>query len=95
MVQPLRENLNLELVILQERLRQARYSFNLALFSTTACGMIGLVGVVVICRGKVPEGSFLATGGLTPIAACLKFARDANDRLDQIFAEIQDNKQAD
>ncbi|NJN49711.1 MAG: hypothetical protein HC805_08040, partial [Alkalinema sp. RL_2_19] len=35
----------LEIAILGERLRQARHSFNMALFSATACGLAGMVGI--------------------------------------------------
>jgi hypothetical protein len=73
--------------IIQERLRQAHHSFNMALLSTTVCGVIGLLGIILTLNGKLSEGALMATGGLTPIGACLQCAKDANDRLDKIFEE--------
>ena len=83
---------NLEFAILQERLRQARHSFNMALFVTTACGITGLIGIGLVVTGKTSEGSVLTTGGMAPIAVCLQFAKDANARLDDIFQELQNDR---
>jgi hypothetical protein len=80
-----------EIAVLQERLRQARHSFNMALVSATACGLAGLVGIVLTLSGRVAEGSLMATGGLGPIGACVQCAKDANDRLDRIFEEISED----
>lgn len=81
----------IELSIAQERLRQARHSFNLALFSTTVSFCISVVGAGLLLSGKVPEGTITSAGGLASSVRCLKFAKDANDRLDKIVAELDDD----
>jgi hypothetical protein len=77
-----------ELSIAQERLRQARWSFNLALTMTAAFAVISLVGVVLLLSGKTTEGSVAAAGGFASSIRCLQLAKDTNDRLDKIAAEI-------
>jgi hypothetical protein len=77
-----------ELSIAQERLRQARWSFNVALAMTTAFAVISLVGVALLLSGKTTEGSVAAAGGFASSVRCLQLAKDTNDRLDKIAAEI-------
>ncbi|MBW4558210.1 MAG: hypothetical protein KME59_20215 [Trichormus sp. ATA11-4-KO1] len=77
-----------ELSIAQERLRQARWSFNLVLAMTAAFTLISLVGVGLLLSGKTTEGSFAAAGGFASSVRCLQLAKDTNDRLDKIAAEI-------
>lgn len=79
----------IELNIVQERLRQARHSFNLALFATTVSFCIGIIGVGLLLSGKVSEGTVTSAGGLASSLRCLQFAKDANDRLDKIL-ELED-----
>ncbi|MBD2358577.1 hypothetical protein H6G41_28880 [Tolypothrix sp. FACHB-123] len=80
----------IELSIAQERLRQASYSFNLALIATTVSFFIGLVGAGLILSNKIPEGTVAAAGGLASSVRCIQLAKDANDRLDKILEEIKD-----
>lgn len=80
----------IELNIAQERLRQARYSFNLALVTTTACFFISLVGAGLLLSSKVPEGTVIAAGGLVSSIRCIQLAKDTNDRLDKILPELND-----
>ncbi|MBD2078418.1 hypothetical protein H6G01_00575 [Leptolyngbya sp. FACHB-17] len=74
----------IELSIAEERLRQARYSFNLALIATGISALVGLVGAGLLLSGKVPAGAVTAIGGLASSACCIRFAKDANDRLDKL-----------
>lgn len=74
----------IELRIAEERLRQARRSFNLALMVTATSAVIGFAGVVLVFAGKAPEGTITATGGLAASVRCLQLAKDANDRLDKL-----------
>lgn len=74
----------IELSIAQERLRQARRSFNLALVVTATSAIIGFAGVALVFAGKAPEGTITATGGLAASVRCLQLAKDANDRLDKL-----------
>lgn len=75
----------IELSIAQERLRQARYSFNLALSATAVSFFISFVGALLLLSGKVPEGTITSAGGLVSSVQCLKFAKEFNDRLDKIL----------
>ncbi|MFW9263122.1 TRADD-N-associated membrane domain-containing protein [Nostoc sp. CALU 546] len=83
----------IELCIAQERLRQARYSFNLAQVAITASFFIGLTGAGLLLSNKLPEGSVIAAGGLVSSVRCIQFAKDANDRLDKILTELNDKDQ--
>lgn len=80
----------LEHEIVQERIRQARYSFNLALVATGVSACVGLAGAGLLLSGKLSEGAVTAAGGLASSACCIRFGKDANDRLDQILREISD-----
>ncbi|MGI2904202.1 TRADD-N-associated membrane domain-containing protein [Tolypothrix sp. VBCCA 56010] len=82
----------IELSIAQERLRQGRYSFNLALIATTVSFFIGLVGAGLILSNQVPEGTVAAASGLASSVCCISLAKDANDRLDKVLAEINDSE---
>ena len=48
-------NSSTESIILHERLRQARLSFNLALTATTTSFFVGLVGAELLLSGKVQK----------------------------------------
>ena len=83
---------NIEISITQERLRQARYSFNVALTATSVLACIGFIGAGLLLLGKVSEGTVTALGGAVSCAGCLRLAKDANDRLDKIAQEIMDGE---
>lgn len=74
----------IELIIIKERLRQARYSFNLALIATGISAFVGLIGAGLLLSGKLPEGAVTAVGGLASSACCTRLFKDANDRLDKL-----------
>jgi CHASE2 domain-containing sensor protein len=80
----------IEYDIVQERLRQARCSFNLALVATGVSAGVGLAGAGLLLSGKFPEGTVTAAGGLASSACCIRFAKDSNDRLDKILQELND-----
>ena len=77
-------NPTIEWIIAQERLRQASLSFNLALIATAISFLISLIGGGLLLSDKVPSGTITSVVGLVSSAGCLKFAKDANDRLDKI-----------
>jgi hypothetical protein len=77
--------------IVQERIRQARNTSDLALISTAIATAISLLGATFLLLGKVPEGSITTTGGLATSLHCLRLAKDANDRLDKLFAELNND----
>ena len=80
----------LEMIIV-ERLRQARYSFNAALPATVISTFISLLGAALLLSGKVPEGAVTTSSGMALSVGCLKLAKDANDRLDRIAKELIDD----
>lgn len=82
----------LKLDIAGERLRQARYSFNLALIATALSVGISLIGSGLLLWGKVPEGAVTATGGMAASVRCIQLAKDANDRLDRVLSELNDEE---
>jgi hypothetical protein len=82
----------LKLDIAGERLCQARNSFNLALFATAASVCISLIGSALLLSGKVSEGAVTATLGMAASVRCIELAKDSNDRLDKILAELKDEE---
>jgi len=74
----------------QERLRQACYSFNIALASSVTFAVISFLGATMLLFGKVPEGTVVASSGMLSSVGCIRFAKDANDRLDRIMKELLD-----
>ena len=82
----------IELSIAGERLRQARYSFNLALVATAISTFIGLVGAGLLLSGKVSVGAVTSTSGVVASVRCIQLAKDTNDRLDKILAELKNEE---
>jgi len=80
----------LEQKIGQERLRQARYSFNIALTASAAFTVVGFLGAAMLLLGKAPEGAVVASSGMLSSVGCVRLAKDANDRLDKIMNELLD-----
>jgi hypothetical protein len=80
----------MELSIAQERLRQARYSFNIALVFTTLFASISIIGAGLLLSGKVSQGSLTTAGGAISSVGFMQLAKDANDRLDKILIELKD-----
>lgn len=76
--------------VFMERLRQARYSFNLTLFATGMSFLVSLVGAGLLLSGKATEGTVTTTGGIVASVRCTKLAKEANDRLDKILVELND-----
>ncbi len=83
-------NSTIEWIIAQERLRQARHSFNLALTTTAVSFCISLIGAGLLISDKVPSGAIISAIGLVSSVRYFEFAKDANDRLDRILDELED-----
>lgn len=66
---------------LQERIRQAKLSFDALLLTTVLSGVVSFAGVYFLLSGRVSEGSIISTGGLLSNVAFAKLAKDANDRI--------------
>jgi hypothetical protein len=67
----------------QERLRQARQSFNLSLVVLATAAIFGFTGIGLLWAGKTTESSVAATGSLLSsfCGLSLKLAKDAGNRL--------------
>ncbi|OUC12535.1 MAG: hypothetical protein B0A82_21815 [Alkalinema sp. CACIAM 70d] len=76
-----------EQAIFQERLRQARYTFNTALIASTSFATISVVGAVMLMLGTASEGAVMASTGMVGTMECIRLAKDANDRLDDLLSE--------
>ena len=87
----LQPHLPIELSIAQERLRQVRYSFNIAMIPVTFSFCINLTGAGLLLSGKIPEGTITSAGGLASGVQCIQFSKDTNDRLDKILAELKED----
>lgn len=74
----------------RERLRQARFSFNVALASSIAFAAISFLGAAMLLFGRIPEGTVVASSGMLSSVGCIRFAKDANDRLDRLMSELLD-----
>ncbi|MGD1806492.1 TRADD-N-associated membrane domain-containing protein [Dapis sp. BLCC M126] len=83
----------MEQLVIKERLRQARLSFNIALSLTIISAIISVTGVGLLLSGKTSEGTATTAGGLASkivSVGLLKMTKDTNERLDKIAMEFQD-----
>jgi hypothetical protein len=79
-----------KLTIIQERLRQARQSFNFALASAGASVLISITGAGLLMSNQTTEAAVTTACGLVSSVGCLQIAKDANNRLDKILAELDE-----
>ncbi|MDB9321772.1 hypothetical protein PN483_22190 [Nodularia spumigena CS-591/04] len=80
--------LTARLSIVQERIRQARYSFNFALIATALSFGISLVGAGYLISNKASEGAITTAIGLVASMRYMQIAKDANNRLDKIADDL-------
>lgn len=88
-IEDLKDN---ERKIRQELLRQARWSFNLAIFSMFISSVISIAGICLLLSGKGKEGALTAIGGLASYivpANCLSLTEKANNRIDKILRKTE------
>ncbi|MEM6866908.1 MAG: hypothetical protein AAF528_00790 [Cyanobacteria bacterium P01_C01_bin.121] len=92
--------------VVHERVRQtklnanqAHWSFSVAIVMTTASALIGLVGAGLVLLDKTSEGSVTAAVGLASSVYSYQLSKEAgerqkqaNNRLDQMLAELQQTK---
>jgi hypothetical protein len=76
--------------IAEERLFQASFSFKLAFFTTATSAVVSITGAGLLLSGNISEGAIAAASGAGSTVYCIKLAKDANDRLDRIFEELND-----
>ena len=80
--------------VMQERMRQAKFSFNVTIGLKIVNAVISILVIVLLFSGKVTEGSVATAGGLTlniVSARLLKFTKETNDRLDRLAKEFKDD----
>lgn len=77
-----------KLTIIRERLRQARYSFNFALISASASVLVSITGATLLFSNQTTETAVTTACGLFTSIGCIRIAKDANNRLDKILAEL-------
>lgn len=78
---------SLEQDIIQECLRQARLSFNLALVAIASNTFISLISIGLLLAGQVSQGTATTVGGLASTLVSVQFlrlAKNAGDRLYQL-----------
>jgi len=80
--------LTARLSIIQERLRQAHRSFDFALIATALSFGISLVGAGCLIANKASEGTVTTAIGLVASMRYIQIAKDANNRLDKILADL-------
>ena len=76
-----------ESLVLHERIRQARWGFNLSVGFVGISAAAILAGVILILSGHLSQGGCATLSGLTSTAfsrRCMQLSREANDRLDRI-----------
>lgn len=71
--------------ICEERIRQARWTFNLSIASVTTSTAVMLVGVGFLLAGRVSIGAYTAAVGGLASSHCLQISKEANDRLDKMI----------
>jgi hypothetical protein len=76
--------------IAEERLFQASFSFKLASIATAAFASISLIGAGLLLSGYLSAGTLTTASGAGSTIYCIKLAKDANDRLDHIFEELNE-----
>lgn len=77
--------------IIDERLRQASLSFNLAALSTTASTTVTTASLILLLSGGISQKTMTAIGNFAlsiASAICLKLSKDANDRLDKLLSQV-------
>jgi len=80
--------------VTQERLRQAKLSFNATLGLTMLSASMSILGIGMLFSGKIPEGTVTTAGGLASeivSVQLLKFTKETNDRLDRLAKEFKDD----
>ncbi len=76
-----------ESLVLHERIRQARWGFNLSVGFAGISATATLAGVILLLSGHLSQVGYATIGGLTSAAVgsrCMQLSREANDRLDRI-----------
>ncbi len=84
--------------VCDERIRQARWTFNLSIAFVGTSTVITLAGVVCLIFGRISPGAYATTaGGLATTAGgrCVQISKEANDRLDSIMQNLNDRDESE
>ena len=81
---------NLKEEIIRESIRQAKYSYNLALGVTAASALMTLSGVGLLYIDKVSEASLTASGGVLGTITSVQFAKDSKEELEEMMEKLLD-----
>ncbi|WP_052056140.1 hypothetical protein [Myxosarcina sp. GI1] len=79
--------------VIQECLRQASWSFNLAIALTIVSAVVSIVGIGLVYSGKISQGTATTAGGFASNILSvhfLKLSKETNDRLYEITKELKD-----
>lgn len=85
--------ITMEKRVILESLRQASWSFNLALILTTASAVVSIIGIGLLFSGKITQGTATTAGGLASNLISvnfLKLSKENNDRLYKITKEFKE-----
>ncbi|KOP27921.1 hypothetical protein AMR41_02225 [Hapalosiphon sp. MRB220] len=80
---------NLKAELMQELLRQAKLTFNLALSVTAASAIMTLGGVGLLYFNKVSEASLTAGGGALATITSIQFAKQTKEELLEIIEKSE------
>ena len=76
----------------EERIRQAQLAFNALLVASVLMGIVNLTGLGSPSPNRVYERTAYSIGKLVSYAAFVKILKDANDRLDKVMKEEEDEQ---
>ena len=86
---------HLNLDIVREGIRQAKYSFSLSyrtfqlsIFMTAASGVIGLTGFTLLVTGFTDEGTTTAATGITSSVVFAQLSKEAREQLERANARL-------
>lgn len=74
--------------IIDELIRQAQLTCNLAVGVTAASAMMTLLGVGLLYLDKIPEASLTTGAGIMASIGSVQFAREAREELKQILEDV-------
>jgi 1-aminocyclopropane-1-carboxylate deaminase/D-cysteine desulfhydrase-like pyridoxal-dependent ACC family enzyme len=77
---------HLKKVVFQELLRQAHYSYNVALVVTAGSSLMTLAGILV----KTPAVSVPAVSVTLTSISCIQFAKESREKLCQMLKQLHD-----
>ncbi len=80
---------------LQERIRQAKLAFNLAIVAAVLSFIVILIGVGLLPSEQVSKGTLTTAEGFLSNLAFVKLAKDANDRLDAANRSLLEHNKRD